>query len=158
MQYVIAETTASARLRSSARKADEDGLIICGLVSPHAQGVLSYVLQVVSDSLAEIHPGSEAHWSLPVNVVQNVQADTRFAANRISGAFPDVRFYAAVPIRSPSGPFIGVLSLISDTSRKILSNAGADGLRNVSLTAMDYLMMIHRRHKKAQQENDAWPG
>lgn len=145
---MIAETTTSSGLRSSASKPTEEGLLLCGLAFPHAQGVSSHALKVASDSLAASENNSD--WRVPVVVVPDVQADERFASSHLLKIYQDVRFYAAVPIRSPAGAFIGVLSTTDSTPRETLGAVEVDFLQDMSLTIMDHLTMIRHRQEEAR--------
>ena len=147
-QYVIAETTAFSGLRSSAAKPTEEGLLLCGLAFPYTQGVSSHVIDAASESLVAGEDNSE--WRAPVQVVPDVQADERFAASHLLKLYQDIRFYAAVPIRSPAGCLIGVFSVTDSKPRETLSAMEMDFLRSTSLTIMDHLVMVRCRQEEAR--------
>ncbi|KAI9685755.1 MAG: hypothetical protein M1822_004315 [Bathelium mastoideum] len=151
-QYVIAETTASSSLRAPSDKPIEERLLLCSLAFPHSQGVSSHVLEVAADSLAAGSTGGEdgSAWTMPVVVVPDVQVDNRFASSHLLARHNDIRFYAAVPIRSPAGPIIGVFSVTDNKPREALGTTEADFLQQMSLTIMDHLTVVRCRQEEAR--------
>lgn len=149
-QYVIAETTATSALKRAVNQQAEEKLLFCGLALPYGHGVSSHVLQVASDSLAASIKSGETkdEWQMSAVVVPDLQADNRFVSDRVLLGVQDIRFYAAIPIHSPSGPFIGILSVTDNKPRDDLSTADAEFLRELSCTIMDHLVL--NRYKQGE--------
>lgn len=153
-QYIVAETTASSRLRSATDRPTQEGLLLCGLAITHSEGVASHVLDIASESLTASRAG-EGHnhaWEAPVFVVPDVQADERFKSSGLLALYRDIRFYAAVPIRSPAGSFIGVLAISDCQPRQDLSAVEADFLRELSMTVMDHFSLVSYRLEEARSK------
>ena len=149
-QYVIAEATASSGLRAHADKPTEERLLLCGLAFPHSQGVSAHVLEIASDSPAAGSAEGEAKWTIPVIVIPDIQSDNRFASSYLLTLYNDIRFYAAVPIYSPTGSIIGVFSVTNKKPREVLSTIETDFLQQMSLTIMDHLVMARGRREEAR--------
>ena len=139
-QYVIAETTASHSLRSNSNKKSEEGLLLCGIAFPKHYGVSSHVLDVATQSLLSSPTEQRlSAWQAPVTVIPDLRTDERFRGNRLVVENNDVCFYCGVPLRSPAGPLIGVLSISHYQSRSALSDIEEQFLRDMSATIVESL-------------------
>lgn len=80
--------------------------------------------------------GGQGPANLPVSVIPNLDLDSRFCYLRDKNR----RFYAGVPIRSPSGINIGVYCVLDNKPRPDgLTDDQIQFVRDISQTVMDYL-------------------
>ncbi|ROT35569.1 hypothetical protein SODALDRAFT_337519 [Sodiomyces alkalinus F11] len=142
-QYVVAEATQSIPLSPGIQYPEEgrNHLWLCGAAVPRSYGICEHVLLGVTGGPDT--PGSfvqPPNGDLHVSVIPNLAEDTRFADRPYIRDAPHYRFYAGVPIRSPKGLNIGVLSLFDVTPRAAgLDSAALQLIVDVSQTVMGYL-------------------
>lgn len=116
--------------------ADNAGFWLCGTAIPRAFGICEHVLLE-----SETGNGSSPN-ELPVSVVPDLAADTRFQDRPYILGEPYNRFYAGVPIRSPgpNGVNIGVYCIFASAPRhQGLSSDEVKFLQDISKTVMGYL-------------------
>ncbi len=90
--------------------------------------------------------------NVPSLVVNDLTKDDRFKHYPFVTGPPYSRFYAGVPIRSPSGHNIGTYCVLDETPRDGLSPAQLDFLKDMGTAVMHHLEMTratedHRRGK-----------
>jgi hypothetical protein len=73
-------------------------------------------------------------------IVNDTLADSRFATNPAVTSSPHIRFYAGVPLMTPEGYAIGVLS-VADRSPRYLSGEQVEILRLLSRQTIEFLEM-----------------
>jgi hypothetical protein len=115
-----------------------DGQVVyCGTAIPRVNSLCEHVLTGPPE-LASI-PGTTdgaAPVNLPVSVIPDLDKDPRFCHIRDKNR----RFYAGVPIRSPTGVNIGVYCIVDNKPRlNGLTKDQVQFVRDISKTAMDYL-------------------
>jgi len=86
-------------------------------------------------------------------VVADAAADARFAANPLVTGEPGVRFFAAVPIRTPDGYGVGTLAVLDRTSRE-LTDGQLESLRALSRQVMAQLELRRRRRSEREQSSE----
>jgi serine/threonine protein kinase len=86
-------------------------------------------------------------------VVADAAADARFAANPLVTGEPGVRFFAAVPIRTPDGYGVGTLAVLDRTSRE-LTDGQLESLRALSRQVMSQLELRRRRRSEREQSSE----
>jgi diguanylate cyclase (GGDEF)-like protein/PAS domain S-box-containing protein len=74
-----------------------------------------------------------------IMVVPDATLDIRFAANPFVTGEPNIRFYAGMPLRSPSGEAIGTFCLIDRVPRRGLSDRDRTNLRSLAALVLDKL-------------------
>ncbi|KAK7974393.1 hypothetical protein PG989_016241 [Apiospora arundinis] len=135
-QYIVAEATPTLSLLPNLADADREGeeLWLCRTAIARDHGVCEW-------ALLYDEPAASPDQQLPVTIVEDLQADARFAAKPCVVGSP-ARFYAAAPIRSPRGINIGVYCVMHDEP---ISEQDAKArkvdviLRHVTHTIMNHL-------------------
>ncbi|KAK0644409.1 hypothetical protein B0T16DRAFT_513907, partial [Cercophora newfieldiana] len=112
-------------------------IVYCGTAIPRVNSLCEHVLTGPAE-LASI-PGTTdgaGPANLPVSVIPNLDEDPRFCHIRDKNR----RFYAGVPIRSPTGVNIGVYCVVDNKPRPDgLTKDQVQFVRDISKTVMDYL-------------------
>ncbi|KAK8004970.1 histidine kinase [Apiospora arundinis] len=132
-QYIVAEATPTISLAPDLADVDRNGeeLWLCRTAIPRAHGVCEW-------TLLYDEPGEE----LPVSMVADLQADSRFCAKPYCVAGSPARFYASAPIRSSRGINIGVYCVLHDEpiSEEEAKAKGLDVIvRQITRTIMSHL-------------------
>ncbi|KAH6633080.1 sensor histidine kinase-like protein/response regulator [Boeremia exigua] len=141
--YILAEATRTSSLCTGQPEFSEDCLSWGNTILPKEESICYYTVNL---------GGSSPFDSLPTLVVNDLLADHRFKH------FPSVvgsaksRFYAGIPIRSPSGHTIGTYCVLDDKPRDGLTTHQLDFLKDMAGTVMRHLEMTratedHRRGK-----------
>ncbi|ORY60866.1 uncharacterized protein BCR38DRAFT_496783 [Pseudomassariella vexata] len=132
-QYIVAESTPSLALAPNVEQ--PDNVWLGGTVIPRSAGICEHVL-MLTDACPQ---GSEISTSLPVSVVPDLGEDPRFSDRSCIRNAPYNRFYAGVPIVSPRGINIGVLSVLDNKPRDALEQEQIVFLQDMSRTLIGYL-------------------
>ena len=74
-----------------------------------------------------------------IMVVPDATLDIRFATNNFVTGAPGIRFYAGVPLRSPSGQAIGTLCIVDTAPRRGLTDRDQANLRSLANLVLDKL-------------------
>ncbi len=94
-----------------------------------------------------------------IMVVPDARLDPRFRDNPLVTGEPYIRFYAGVPLRSPSGHKIGTLCVIDSESRDIFNDCDRRNLADFGALVLDKLELrrldIARRLSQNRFENIA---
>ena len=88
-----------------------------------------------------------------VFVVPDASQDARFASNPLVTGPPHIRFYAGVPLRSPTGHTIGTLCIIDRQPRLGLSKADEATLRMLATLVLEKLEL--RRLEVAREQGQS---
>ncbi|KNB05772.1 hypothetical protein FOXG_07944 [Fusarium oxysporum f. sp. lycopersici 4287] len=136
-QYIVAETTQRSSLaKSPIRPKDRNGdFWLYPGTFPRRLSVCGRAL------MAQSHDSSSSDKELPLTLIPDLKADARLCKiQHPLSEFP-ARFYAAVPVRSPTGVDIGVYCVIDSEPREAESWTTNDTevLREISSNIMDYL-------------------
>ncbi|KAK3395293.1 hsp90-like protein [Podospora didyma] len=135
-QHFVAEAVRCSPLCKESEALSDGQAAFCGTAIPRIGSLCEHVL-IGPAEFASV-PGTPYGYkpsSLPVSVIPNVPLDPRFRHIR-----DDRRFYAGVPIRSPTGINIGVYCVIDDKPRpEGLTDDQIQFVRDISKTMMDYL-------------------
>ncbi|KAF4445437.1 hypothetical protein F53441_10818 [Fusarium austroafricanum] len=136
-QYIVAETTQRSSLAPGPIRADNDygEFWLYPGTFPRQLSVCDRAL------MAQNYDPSSSNTELPLTLIPDLAADARLC--KIShplSKFP-ARFYAAVPIRSPTGVDIGVYCVVDPQPREpeAWSSDNTQVLREISSNIMDYL-------------------
>ncbi|KAJ4316732.1 hypothetical protein N0V94_005289 [Neodidymelliopsis sp. IMI 364377] len=147
--YILAEATRTTSLHTGQPEFSDDSLYWGNTIFPKERSICYYTVNLGID-----RPGLpfDDFSSTPSLVVNDLSNDHRFRQfSSVTGA-PGSRFYAGVPIRSPSGHNIGTYCVLDDKPRDGLSNHQLDFLKDMAGTVMRHLEMTratedHRRGK-----------
>ncbi|CAO2655648.1 Nn.00g044510.m01.CDS01 [Neocucurbitaria sp. VM-36] len=127
----------------------DDCLCWGSTIFPKEQSICYYTVNLVS-----IHTSlpPDGHIDLPSLVVNDLTKDNRFKNYPFVVGPPYSRFYAGVPIRSPSGHSIGTYCVLDEKPRDGITTHELDFLKQMSGTVMRHLEMTratqdHRRGK-----------
>ncbi|KAK0615067.1 hypothetical protein B0T17DRAFT_646400 [Bombardia bombarda] len=136
-QHFVAEAVRCAPLCNEGQPGVEGQLVFCGTAIPRSKSICEHVLTGPADKAAV--PGTSHGFgpdSLPVSVIPNLDLDPRFCYVRDKNR----RFYAGVPIRSPTGINIGVYCVLDNKPRpEGLTDDQIQFMRDISKTMMDHL-------------------
>ncbi|KAK3386254.1 putative histidine kinase group protein [Sordaria brevicollis] len=134
LQHVAAEATPTLPLRPYARD-DVNPLFLRGRDIPRSETICDDVIRE-----QRRHPED-----LIVFVIPDLLADQRFDhVQTLIGQEPYPRFYAGVPICSPSGIVIGLFSIFDTNPRQKLDDIAIDFLKDLSRTISRHLE-AHRK-------------
>ena len=86
-------------------------------------------------------------------VVPDARLDVRFANNPLVTGEPHIRFYAGVPLQSPTGHFIGTLCIIDRLPRVGFSDADRATLRTLAALILEKLEL--RRLEVAREQGQS---
>ena len=138
-QYVIAEATRTLSLRSDAIYEGRDGLWKGEAIVKRCEAPCS----VAVDLFIGTTDDGRDHLLVP-----DLSADKRFSRMDPVARAPFMKFYVAVPLRSPKGLVIGSFCIVDDTPRDGISDAELAFMKDMSLT-----IMAHMEAKRAKQQH-----
>ncbi|KAK0708433.1 hypothetical protein B0H67DRAFT_612839 [Lasiosphaeris hirsuta] len=136
-QHFVAEAIRCSPICADGPPVPEGQVVFCGTAIPRATSLCEHVLTGPAEEA--VVPGT-AHGhhpvNLPVSIIPDLHLDHRFS--HIKNKYR--RFYAGVPIRSPSDVNIGVYCVIDNKPRPGgLTPDQIQFIRDISKTVMDYL-------------------
>ncbi|KAF2626240.1 hypothetical protein BU25DRAFT_449556 [Macroventuria anomochaeta] len=145
--YILAEATRTLSLHTGQPEFSEDSLCWGNTILPREKSICYYTVNLSTDRPAV--PFDDFS-SIPSLVVNDLATDHRFKFFPSVTGSPKTRFYAGVPIRSPSGHNIGTYCVLDDKPRDGLSIHQLDFLKDMAGTVMRHLEMTratedHRR-------------
>ncbi|KAH6688425.1 hypothetical protein F5X68DRAFT_190098 [Plectosphaerella plurivora] len=145
-QYVIAETVPGMAL-TPLLPSDQcpSPLALCGIAIPRSQGTCDHVLYLTT-------PGSKEDTDLPLSLVPNLAADSRFNTRPYCQFADPGQFYAAVPIRTHRGIDIGSYCVMSTRRPKEWNDDSPNRLRDVSRAVMAHLEATRSVHVNTRSE------
>jgi hypothetical protein len=144
--YILAEATRTLSLQTGQASLEDDKLCWGTSIYSKDQSICYYTANL---SAGHIIRPSDDH-NVPMLVVNNLSLDPRFRHYPQVTGPPHGRFYAGVPIKSPSGHSIGTYCVMDDKPRDGLSPMEASFLKDMAITVMRHLEMTramedHRR-------------
>lgn len=145
--YILAEATRTLSLHTGQPEFSEDSLFWGNTIFPKERSICYYTVNLATDRSGLPF---DDHSKTPSLVVNDLSTDRRFKLFPSVAGDPKSRFYAGVPIRSPSGHNIGTYCVLDDTPRDGLSAHQLDFLKDMAGTVMRHLEMTratedHRR-------------
>lgn len=117
-QYVLAESTQSLSSQSDDRHDPHDGLWLGSVVLPRENGTCEVVLTCdpIKSTATSQEDISETETKKELVVIPDLRDDSRFCTRRYVTAGPQMRFYAAAPLRNVDGTIIGAFSVFDPVS------------------------------------------
>jgi hypothetical protein len=133
--FILAEATRTACLVTGQPEFEEDHLAFGTAIFPKNKSICYYTVKLPwgSHSL----PDGYAHH--PSLIINDLERDDRFNHYPFVVGPPYSRFYAGVPIRSPSGHSIGTYCVLDDKPRNGLSDSELRFLKDMAGTVMRHL-------------------
>lgn len=152
-QYIVAEAVPSIPL-TPGLPSDECPvpLIQCGTAVPRRHAACEYVLFSVGDQDGSMGLCDGADDLLPLTVVPDLTADSRFSSKPYCQFGPSGQFFAAVPIRTKAGINIGVYCVMSAKRPEGWNDECAQRLRDISATIMRHFEANRLRNARERNE------
>ncbi|KAH7156635.1 hypothetical protein EDB81DRAFT_928701 [Dactylonectria macrodidyma] len=149
-QYIITEATPSLPLIPSLSQSGHDETLwLCGTAIPRAHGVCDYTLCIDEPSQFDEPSTSE---ELPMVIVEDLTADSRFMTKPYCQPGSPARFYAATPIRTRRGINIGVICVIHTEPVTNWTDRQSDLMKNLSRIVMGHLEASRLKSVQARSE------
>lgn len=147
--FLLAEATQTVSLQTGQAEFEDDRLVFGSMVFPKEQSLCYYTVCLPPKFImSPLNDGSD----LPSLIVNDLTKDDRFKHYPFVKGPPYSKFYAGVPIRSPSGHSIGTYCVLDDKPRDGLTSHQLAFLQNMAGTVMRHLETTrasenHRRGK-----------
>ncbi|KAH6881376.1 hypothetical protein BKA58DRAFT_1411 [Alternaria rosae] len=147
--FLLAEATRTLSLQTGEPEFEDDRLCFGTTIFPKEQSLCNYTVNLAPKySTQPLDDPSD----LPSLVVNDLSKDKRFCNFPFVQGPPYSRFYAGVPIRSPSGHSIGTYCVLDENPRDGLSPHQLAFLKSMAGTVMRHLERTraaedHRRAK-----------
>jgi hypothetical protein len=133
----VAEATKTLCLHTGRAEFDEDSLAWGNAIFPKDMSLCYYTVNLSWNNSLPLS-SFDNHPSL---VVDDLSKDERFKNYPFVVGPPYSRFYAGVPIRSPSGHSIGTYCVLDDKPRDGLTSSELDFLKDMAGTVMRHLQL-----------------
>ncbi|KAK3109352.1 hypothetical protein LTR53_017483, partial [Teratosphaeriaceae sp. CCFEE 6253] len=143
-QFVLAEATKTLSLHTDEPDDPKDALLWGVAEFPLVAGLCQYTLRLPM-RFEECADGGRTE--VAVNCVPDMSKDSRFADLPFICGEPHTRFYAAVPIRSPSGVPLGSYCVMGDEPKLGLTSSETAFLKDMATTVMVHLEMVRAREE-----------
>ncbi|CAA9962734.1 hypothetical protein PTNB73_03635 [Pyrenophora teres f. teres] len=147
--FLLAEATRTLSLQTGEPEFEDDRLCFGTTIFPKEQSLCNYTVNLAPKyTVLPLDDPSD----LPSLVVNDLSKDKRFANFPFVKGAPFSRFYAGVPIRSPSGHSIGTYCVLDEKPRDGLTPHQLAFLKSMAGTVMRHLERTraaedHRRAK-----------
>ncbi|KAH7093295.1 sensor histidine kinase-like protein/response regulator [Paraphoma chrysanthemicola] len=136
--YILAEATRTLCIHNGQAELSEDDLCWGNVIFPKEMSLCHYTVNLRWDATSLLNDFS-THPSLVVN---DLTKDDRFKDYPFVAGPPYSRFYAGVPIRSPTGHSIGTYCVLDDKPRDGLKPQELIFLKDMASTVMRHLEMV----------------
>ncbi|KAF2198548.1 hypothetical protein GQ43DRAFT_400644 [Delitschia confertaspora ATCC 74209] len=146
--YILAEATRTLSLKTGHAQFENDDLCFGTMVFPKEKSICYYTVNLPPKYQ---NPLAGDYTDVTSLVVDDLAADERFKKYPFVEGAPFSRFYAGVPIRSPSGHSIGTYCVLDENPRPGgISTTELAFLKDMAITVMRHLEMTratddHRR-------------
>ncbi|KAF2874617.1 sensor histidine kinase-like protein/response regulator [Massariosphaeria phaeospora] len=145
--YVLAEATRTTSLHSGHAEFREDSLCWGSTLFSKEKSICYYTVNLPMNHAG---PAMDDYNDVPSLIVEDLSRDDRFKNYPFVVGYPHSRFYAGVPIRSPTGHSIGTFCVLDDKPRAGLTVFELSFLKDMAVTVMRHLEMTratddHRR-------------
>ncbi|KAK5114867.1 hypothetical protein LTR62_002024 [Meristemomyces frigidus] len=145
-QYVLAEATKTLSLQTNEPDPDvpKDALLWGVAEFPLTAGLCQYTIRL---PLEFVQTGDGHLTEVAVNCFPDMSQDPRFADLPFVCGAPYTRFYAAVPIRTPTGVALGSYCVMGDEAKPGLTHSEIAFLKDMATTVMVHLEMVRAREE-----------
>jgi signal transduction histidine kinase len=153
-QYIIAEATRTVSLETGETDAGADDAIYLGATALDIfWGVCPQTISVFTATDNKLNVNSPYVKASQSYYIMNDLSKVPGYENRpyILG-WPYMRYYAEVPIHSPSGLVIGSLCVVDNKPREGLDTKGIATLREISHAVMDHLELVMSKVQRMRAE------
>ena len=137
--YVLAEATRTLSLLDETQHDIEDGLWLGATVIPRGLSVCEVTVNLPANKGSN---STDSGTSGLVHIINDLKSDVRFCDRPFVTGGPLARFYAGVPITTPTGINIGAFCVLDDKPREGLSENEVKFLREMAETTMTHLDMV----------------
>ena len=137
--YIIAESTRTLSLDDHSQHAPKDSLWLGFTKIPRGLSVCEATADLPAN---EGSNAQDRHSATLAHIVNDLTEDTRFCDRPYVKDGPKARFYAGVPITTPSGVNIGALCVLDDKPRNGLEHGQIEFLRSMASTVMSHLELV----------------
>ncbi|KAK9847245.1 hypothetical protein MYU51_019703 [Penicillium brevicompactum] len=153
-QHIIAETTTSISLRHRDQHLPDDGIYLGFRTLDLSWGVCPHTIKLFTAQDASLEldtPNITA--SRTRYIIRNFADEECFKDRPYVVGWPHMRFYAEVPLFSPSGHVLGSYCVVDDTPRSAFGDAEVALLQELADATAQYLesariVHFHRRAEK----------
>ncbi|KAK3670048.1 hypothetical protein LTR78_010079 [Recurvomyces mirabilis] len=143
-QYVLAEATKTLSLQTDEPDIPEDSLLWGVAEFPLNAGLCQYTIRLPPEYVQS----DDGHLTeVAINCFPDMSADPRFQDLPFVCGTPYTRFYAAVPIRSPTGLALGSYCVMGDEPKAGLTHSEIAFLKDMATTVMVHLEMVRAREE-----------
>ncbi|SMR56741.1 unnamed protein product [Zymoseptoria tritici ST99CH_1E4] len=139
--FILAEATRTLSLRDDHSHDVEDGLWLGQTIIPRGLSVCEHTVNIPAENNGSnrFHDNSDR-----IHIIDDLK-DSRFCDRPYVLEGPKARFYAGVPITSPSGLRIGAYCVLDDKPRNGLRPKDINFMLEMSTTIMEHLEMLRAR-------------
>jgi hypothetical protein len=152
-QFILAEATRSVSLNSKEKSDEGDEVYLGARVLDMKWGVCPNTIQVFTakdDSLniatSDIIANQQCY------VMNDMSAIERYKDRPYIVGWPYMKFYAEVPIHSPTGHVIGTFCVVDNKPRDGLDQKGLDALNEIAFAIMKHLDLVQKQHALQRAE------
>lgn len=153
-QYIIAEATRTVSLETGETDAGADDAIYLGTTTLDIHwGVCPNTISVFTSTDSSLNiaaPYVKANQSY--YVMNDLSKVPGYETRPYITGWPHMRYYAEVPIHSPSGLVIGSLCVVDNKPREGLDTRGIEVLKEISHAVMDHLELVMSKVQRKRAE------
>jgi hypothetical protein len=142
-QYILAEATRSVSINDQKACDSGDEIYLGARVLDMAWGVCPNTIQVFTAKDGHLNVNTPlVVANQECYVMNDLSAIESFKSRPYVAGWPHMRFYAEVPIHSPTGFVIGTYCVVDDKPRDGLDKKGLDALNEIASAIMKHLELI----------------
>ncbi|KAI9370238.1 hypothetical protein BJX61DRAFT_549103 [Aspergillus egyptiacus] len=153
-QHIIAEATASISLASSSRHQQNDGLHLGMRSFDLAWGIAPQIIQFFADrNSSNTLETDNVVAKSTCYVVRDLTREDAYRRRSYVVDWPYMRFYAAVPIRSPRGLVLGSYCVVDDKPRSDFGDTEVERLQEIANAIAQHLETVRLSHCHRRTES-----
>ncbi|KAG0648199.1 Autoinducer 2 sensor kinase phosphatase [Hyphodiscus hymeniophilus] len=152
-QFILAEATRSVSLSDQKVCDDGDEVYLGARVLDMVWGVCPNTIQVFTAKDGHLNVDTDmVVANQDCYVMNDLSAIAAYKNRPYVAGWPHMRFYAEVPIRSPTGHVIGTFCVVDDKPRDGLDQKGLLALNEIASAIMKHLELIQMQHNLHRAE------